>query len=89
MQERKVVEHTAHPTAALRGLLLGLTVLAILAADPAMARRGKGGMPPGIQLVPVAQPARPAQPAAGQKEHLGKPIVHPGRHGSKPRGGSR
>lgn len=105
------------------GLLLGLTMAALLVADPAMAaRRGKGGLPPGVKLVPVAQPApqaatvrpaaraavvrpnaqaaavRPAAhaaavppvaQAAAVRPDVIKPILHPGRHGSKPRAGAR
>ncbi len=82
-----------------RALLVLLTVTSVLAADQALARRGKGGLPPGIQLVPAAQPAAvraaalaavpAAVPGAALPQPVIKPILHHGRHGSKPRAGSR
>ncbi|MBI4291813.1 MAG: hypothetical protein HY661_10065 [Betaproteobacteria bacterium] len=66
-----------------RGMLVGLTLMSILIADPAMARRGKGGMPAGIKQAPAAHSA--ARPVPAQDS---KPILHPRRHGSKPRGGA-
>jgi len=69
----------------LHGMLVGLALMSMLAADPALARRGKGGMPPGVKLAPVAQQAAQKAPVPAQ---VSKPILHPRRHGSKPHGGA-
>jgi hypothetical protein len=75
-----------HTKAALRALLIVSAAMSLLAAEPALARRGKGGMPPGVQLKPEAQPAVDQAPVRPDRI---KPILHPRRHGSKPRGGAR
>jgi hypothetical protein len=88
MKHTKVTHRTARPAGvALHGLLVGLTLMAILVADPAMAaRRGKGGLPP--ELLP-ANAAATAAPQAAVKQPVIKPILRHGRHASKPRAGGR
>jgi hypothetical protein len=85
------------------GLLVGLTLMAILVADPAMARRGNAELPPGVKLVPVERPAahaaavrpaahapavRPAAQTAAVRQDVNKPILRHGRHASKPHAGT-
>ena len=67
----------------LRGFLILAAVTSLLFADQALARRGKSGLPPGVQLVPLAQRAADPTPV---RPPVGKPLVHARRHGSKPRG---
>jgi hypothetical protein len=61
-------------------------LMSILTADPAMARKAKGGLSPGNHSAPAAQAA--AQPAPVSPEGI-KPIPNPRRHGAKGRGISR
>jgi hypothetical protein len=71
-----------------RALLVALTVMSVLAADQAMARKAKGGLSPGNHPGPAAQ-ARAAPQAAPLAPEVIKPIPHPRRHGAKGRGPSR
>ena len=86
MDHTKPVLRTRSAGPAQRALLVLLATVSLLAADQAMARRRNSGLPPGIQLKPVAQLG--AQPDAVPPPVI-KPILHPGRHGAKPRGSSR
>jgi hypothetical protein len=88
MKQTKVVRPSTRSTGSvrwglLRGILAGLTLMSILVADPAMARRGKGGTPAGIKQAPASHSA--AQPVPAQDS---KPVRPPRRHGSKSRGGA-
>ncbi len=88
MKQVKGIHCTARAAGVVQhGLFAGLMLMAIVVADPAMAaRRGKSGLPPGVQLAPVAKPE--AQVPAVRPPGI-KPILHPGRHGSKPRARAR
>lgn len=85
MKHTKAAHRAARP-AVLVQQLVGLTLMSILVADPAMAARRGKGLPPGVQLVPVEQSA---PQAAAVRPQATKPILRPGRHGSKPRAGAR
>ncbi len=67
-------------------LLVILAVTSALAADPAMARRAKGGSTPGNHSARAAQPQ--AQSAAQSPQTI-KHIAYPRRHGTKARGAGR
>ncbi len=87
MKHTKLAHRAARPAVLVQdGLLVGLTLRSILVADPEMAARRGKGLPPGVQLVPVEQSA---PQAAAVRPQATKPILHPGRHGSKPRAGAR
>ena len=71
-----------------RALLVALTVMSVLAADQALARKAKGGLSPGIHWSRAAQAAQAAQAAAlpaPVAPEVIKPITHPRRHGAKKR----
>jgi hypothetical protein len=100
MKQIKVAPRSAGPSRLLSGLLVGLTLVSVLVADQALAsRRGRGGLPPGITLRPLAPAPAVAQasanaaalPVAGPAERPQppKPLLHPTRHGTKPRGVTR
>jgi hypothetical protein len=66
MNHTKLTRRTARPSGLVQGLLIGLTLVSVLAAEPAMARRGRG-LPSGILLVPLANPAAAPAVAPGAK----------------------
>lgn len=66
-----------------RALLVILAVASALAADPAMARRSRGGPTPGNQAARTAQPQAQSAPQSPQSI---KHIAYPHRHGTKARG---
>jgi hypothetical protein len=95
MKHAKVAHRPARPADAVQqGLLVGLTLMAILVPGAAMARRGNAELPPGVQLAPVTRPAahvaavRPAPQAAALRPDDTKPIQRHGRHAYKPRAGT-
>jgi hypothetical protein len=69
-----------------RALLVVLTVMSVLAADQAMARKAKGGLSPGSHSAPAAQAAAQSAPVSPE---VIKPIPHPRRHGARGRGVTR
>ena len=87
MNRSSVAFRSTRSVVRMRQWLFALSaIMAVVVADPALARRGKGGMPPGVELAPLAAPAGPE---AVVKQPTVKPLLHPRRHGSKPRGATR
>ena len=92
MKQTKVPLHIARPVGLVQhGLLVGLTLAAILVADPAMAaRRGTGDVPQDLRQAAAAAAAANAAPQAAVKKQPGnKPILRHGRHAYKPHAGAR
>jgi hypothetical protein len=89
MKHTKVTHRPARPAGVVHhGLLVGLTLLAILVADPALARRGNAELPPGVKPVPVERSAAHMAQAAAVRPHDTKPTLRHGRHASKPHAGT-
>jgi len=68
-------------------LLLALATASLLVADPAFARKAKGGLATGIHSPHAAQVAQAR--AAALAPETTKPLPHPRGHGPKQRGASR
>ena len=89
MEHKKVAHRITRLSGAVQhGLAVGLTLMAILVADPALARRGNAELPPGMKPVPVERSAAHVAQAAAVRPQDTKATQRHGRHASKPHAGT-